>query len=805
MNRPRWRKVLFDLWSNRPRSVLVVASILVGLFAIGVIASLFVLVSSDMRTGYAATNPANLYIDTALFDKALIKRLERIPGVRQVEGARDVSLRIQTGPNEWAHIQVVYIPGYEDMQINQVDPIAGQWPPGERQIVVEQTKLERAHAQLGESVTLELPSGEKRTLELVGVVKDQSLGAGGSGSGGFFNAPIRGYVSRETLEWLKVPLPARLNTLHLTVSGDQQDTAYMEQVTVLVTEELKKNGVEVYSSSVRSTYDHPNRDLMQAIVGVLLVLGMLVVFLSGFLITNTLQALLEQQVQQVGILKSIGARRLQIVNIYMVMILIYGAIAFAIAVPLSARVTGLLLEFLATQVNYATPGERLVPGVVLLQAFLALFVPQVAASLPIWKGTGISVQEALSGIRQVRSRPSGSSKRRMAGHRRLSRPIRIAIRNVFRRKGRLILTLITLTTGGAIFIATFTVRVSMQNYIDQIGRYFLADVNVALSRPYRQAEIQRILYDIPGVRYVEAWSSARTQMLLPDGSDGEEVQMLAPPAGSPLVVPVVLEGRWLQSGDQNAIVLNELFQSRYPGLQVGDTLRLKVNGDETDWTVVGFYQFAGKVTGLLAYTDYDYLTRLTGQMQQASLYRIVIDQPQATPEMQLAMAQTVEARLRENLISVADITTGASLVDRASGGFSILTSFLLFLASLIALVGSIGLTGTMSMNVLERTREIGILRAIGATNKVLMKMVIVEGVLIGLLSWILASILSFPIGKLVSDSITLSVFGSPSQPGFPPSGFLIWLAVVIALSILASVMPARNAARLTIREVLSYE
>jgi putative ABC transport system permease protein len=803
--RPRWRKVVFDLWSNRPRSVLVVSSILVGLFAIGVISSLFVLVASDMRTGYAATNPANIFINTSLFEKGLINRLERIPGVRQVEGARSVSLRIQAGPDEWSNIQVVAIPDYEGMQVNQVDPVAGGWPPGERQIVVEQTKLDRAHADLGDLVTLELPTGEKRQLELVGLVKDQSLGAGGSGSGGFFNAPIRGYVSRETLEWLKMPLPGRLNTLHLTVMGNHEDTAYMEGVTILVTDELKKNGVEVYSSSVRSSFDHPNRDLMQAIVGVLLVLGMLVVFLSGFLITNTLQALLEQQVQQVGIMKSIGARRLQIVNIYMVMILIYGVIAFLIAVPLSARVTGFLLEFLATQVNYATPGERLVPGVVLLQAILALLVPQIAASLPIWKGTGISVQEALSGIRQSRSRPAKSTSSRVGTHSRLSRPIRISIRNVFRRKGRLVLTLVTLTMGGAIFIATFSVRVSMQNYIDQIGRYFLADVNVALARPYRLSEIKRILHAIPDVRYVEAWSSARTQMLLPDGSEGEEVQMLAPPASSPLVIPVLIEGRWLQPGDQNAIVLNELFQSRFPDLEVGDTLRLKVNGDETDWTVVGFYLFAGKVTGFLAYTDYDYLTRLTGQMNQALLYRVVIDSPQATPEMQLALAQAIEARLRENLISVADVTTGASLVDRASGGFGILTSFLLFLASLIALVGSIGLTGTMSMNVLERTREIGILRAIGATNIVLMKMVVVEGVLIGLLSWLMAALLSFPIGKLISDSITLSVFGSPSQPGFPPAGFLIWLAVVITLSILASVMPARNAASLTIREVLSYE
>jgi putative ABC transport system permease protein len=141
----------------------------------------------------------------------------------------------------------------------------------------------------------------------------------------------------------------------------------------------------------------------------------------------------------------------------------------------------------------------------------------------------------------------------------------------------------------------------------------------------------------------------------------------------------------------------------------------------------------------------------------------------------------------------------------ASDGFNVLTVFLLFLASLTALVGSIGLTGTMSLNVMERTREIGILRAIGATDRTLMRMVLVEGGLIGVLSWMLASVIAFPISEIMSDSITLALFGSPANFGFTPIGFAIWLVAVVILSVLASVMPARGATHLTIREVLAYE
>ena len=148
---------------------------------------------------------------------------------------------------------------------------------------------------------------------------------------------------------------------------------------------------------------------------------------------------------------------------------------------------------------------------------------------------------------------------------------------------------------------------------------------------------------------------------------------------------------------------------------------------------------------------------------------------------------------------------GRASLDTAVESLDILVVFLLIMAVLTAIVGVMGLTGTMGMNVLERTREIGIMRAIGADDRAVMRTVISEGVFIGMISFGLAIIVSIPLTYLLSTIVSVAIFQTPIDVVFTFTGYAIWLGVVLGLSALASVLPARNAARLTIREVLAYE
>ncbi len=366
------------------------------------------------------------------------------------------------------------------------------------------------------------------------------------------------------------------------------------------------------------------------------------------------------------------------------------------------------------------------------------------------------------------------------------------------------MTLITLSLGGALFIGTFNVRDSLQTYISKVSKYILADISIDFGKFYRIDEIEHLAKSIPGIQSVEPRSGAYCQLIDENGDASESVEMLGAPPDSALIEPILIEGRWLIAGDQNAIVLNEAFLAQFPDLKIGDTLTLYVNRREVDWTIVGFFQFIGS-DSFIVYVPLDYLNEITGNTGQASNFQIV-----ATPEVKEneqveELVQQIDTFFRAQGLQVSSANSSANLVGNATLGLDTLTIFLLIMSGLVALVGSIGLAGTMSMNVMERTREIGVMRAIGATDAQVMNQVLIEGTLIGFLSWIFAAIVAFPLSTFMSYIINVSIFGVTGEYTFTATGFLIWFGIVGVLSMVASIMPARNAARLTIREVLAYE
>ena len=221
------------------------------------------------------------------------------------------------------------------------------------------------------------------------------------------------------------------------------------------------------------------------------------------------------------------------------------------------------------------------------------------------------------------------------------------------------------------------------------------------------------------------------------------------------------------------------------------------------WEVVGVFRFVNMLGDPMAYTNFEFLADKMHMSNQAASYRIITEAHDASSQQTLT--RHIDDHLGARNFLVQSVQSGYRLRANATQAVNTLVVFLLIMAILTAFVGSIGLTGTMSINVLERTREIGVMRTIGAVDIVIMQSVIIEALVIGLITWLLAIGLSFPISFLLLTIVGEAMMGSAMTLSFTPLGILLWLAVVIFLSVFASIMPARNAARLTINEVLAYE
>ena len=137
--------------------------------------------------------------------------------------------------------------------------------------------------------------------------------------------------------------------------------------------------------------------------------------------------------------------------------------------------------------------------------------------------------------------------------------------------------------------------------------------------------------------------------------------------------------------------------------------------------------------------------------------------------------------------------------------FNIVTVILLVMAILLATVGSLGLMGTMSINVLERRREIGVLRAIGASDGAVIRIFVAEAVVISVIAWAGAIVLAQPMSRVMSYMVGMNFAKLPLDYVFDLRALPLWLTIAITVAILSSMLPARAAARLSVRETLAYE
>jgi putative ABC transport system permease protein len=786
-----WRKVWRDLWHNKFRTLLVVLSTAVGVFALGLVFGMSGVMRARMTESHQENNAPHIEMYTSWFDQDVIEAVLREPGVIDAEGEVREGFRWKLpGEDEWRDGTLIARADYEGQRMYPIELLKGDWPDG-RALAVERMSASHFGLPIGTTIVVEYGRHE-RTLTIESIIRHPYTPPPQLSMG---DATF--CASMETLAWL-FDREEGYNTLNVQIDAFSQEKA--EDAAERIKDRLEGIGVGVGYYDIVDPEVHWAQEMIDAIFLILGVLGVLALGLSGFLVINTMNAIVTQQVWQIGVMKAVGATGGRVIRLYLTTALIYGLLALFVAVPLGAIGAHLMATWMLDFFNIFPGDFRIIETAIVIQVIVGLIVPLLAALVPVIGGARVSAHKAISTYGLGGGFGRGLLDRLLGRLRRLPRPLALSMRNTFRRKARVALTLLSLTLGGVMFILVMSVGDSFSNTLDVLLSDFGFDVLVVFDRTYRMERLTEATESVPGVTYVEVWDVRGATLEL---DNGEEIQgqLWGVPDNSKMFNPRLIAGRPLRPNDSNAILLNSKIAAD-EGFAVGDKVTLTINDEETTWTVVGL--IVNLNNGQRDnFVPFDAMAKEVGNANRGAF--LMANSTEHTSKAQLRLIEDMRAVYAEHRLKSVYFQSAAEVRETNEAQFEIVITLMLAMAILAAVVGGIGLMGTMSINVVERGREIGVMRAIGATSLSVAGIFVIEGMFVGALSWLLAVPISYPGALAFSNVVGTAVLELPLDFKFSVDGAVLWLGIVLALSAVASLWPALRATRVSVREALAYE
>jgi len=384
------------------------------------------------------------------------------------------------------------------------------------------------------------------------------------------------------------------------------------------------------------------------------------------------------------------------------------------------------------------------------------------------------------------------------------------VSNTFRNKERVFLTQITLVMAGLVFMAVMSVGESVRyTFEDVVFSILNFDISLRFEDPERVSKVEEMTLSYPGVKAVEMWATDGPT-IRPAGQEESEDDPSASVYGVPLSTdfygPQMRAGRWLQPGDVQAVVLNEILAADV-GVGLGDMVTFDhgLKG-ESDWQVVGLL-FDPVIQGS-AHVPREVLQKEINSTNEANTIWIQTVRDEA--ETDAAIARGLREYYDQKKIEVNPQApfgqdTATQIVDYMVSQFGMFAALFGVMAVVIGAVGGVALSGVLTLNVLERRREIGVMRAIGSSSGIIAGLFIGEGLILGWLSWLIALPFSIPAGQLMTGALGAMLGGMSLVYKYNPLGTLYWFLIVSVLSVVASLLPARGATRVSVRESLAYE
>lgn len=777
------KKIFRDLLTSKGKSFIVILSVLTGIVGTGVIGHTGYILDKGMKDSLETFQQPSGTIVFQGFDESFIDKVKEISGVQTAEARTTFDSEVYMNQEkEWKRIELFVI-DKEDPNTLDIMLYKQKDAPKSGEILLERLSFPFLQVKLEDQVVLKSSKEVEASLKVMGSVHQ----------GGLEATPISsvpyGYISKDTAKDLGMNTEKNL-LLYKTVTTKKEE---IERIESKIRDLAGKEGY-IYRSSTIHDHKHWGYDIVMSMENILISLGLLTILLSTCLIINTILSIIKSQIPQIGIMKVIGANGNQLQWLYLCYILVYSLIALILGIPISLYLAKVLSSYSYDLLSFTTKEVTYSMKTLLIQIGIGLGLPLLSGLIPVMNGVRISIHDALNkGSHQtIKSVPSWVLKIRGVSH-----PFLFIIRDTIQRKFRLFLTVVTLSIGGSIVISVLTVYQSLLHTVDESLKYEKYDLQVIVSGTSDHQQLEE-LSSIDGVKEVEIWNYTSGSFVNGNIRSGY-LSMVKPPISSSFIEPKIIEGRWLKNHQNNEIVLDTYFLKRYPSIQVGDYVTIEVNGERVKYKVVGKFR---KVSGAVV----QYVNNLGPvEMPIVSSLMVNIKAKEHGVSEQNSLKEQVKSTYNKNQIPITASHTHTEIKEMQEARVDIVTVFLIGMAIILVIVAVLGLIGTLSLNVSERSKSIAIMKLIGGGDMTIWKMIMVESLLIGLICFFISIFVAYPFSKLLCNKVGQSLFLSDLDFSFSIKGILIWLIVVVVISLVASFIPAYKATKISISKALSFE
>jgi putative ABC transport system permease protein len=797
-------KVWHDLWSNKTRTIQVVLVIALGAFGIGLVVGGRNLIAGTITDQWQQAEPPNIKLTVnPPLNEDQLRSLEKIDGVFQAEGLLNTSIEWRLpGDSEWQTGLLEARKDFTDQKMELVNLVSGDWPNRNTLGVI---KTADTLFGVGEGNTIEVRFNERvRDYQINGTLKPV-----GPFPVVFVGQPIF-YADRATFSRI-----TGQDTYSIIQTRDVSfDKARAEATDLELQAYFEDIGVDSVGMGFPSQSRivppdiPPGAEILNALFLILGLIGVIIIAMGVFLVYNSVNAIITQQVSQIGVMKAIGARPSQVFIGYFLLVLAYGLLAALVSIPLGGIGARGLQSLFINLLNLEDPGFSFDATAISVQIAVAVIAPLLAAILPLRTGVRITVREAINTYGLTGS--TGLIERLVARLRQLPYSLLLVLSNAFRNRKRVFLIEITLILAGVVFMMVLGVNdATRYTFGDKLSDIHTYQVNLQFEQTERIQRLENQALSDPLVSAVDAWLVTSATARPSDQGEGEvtdaRIRIFGLTPVSDVYRPEVRAGRWLKDGDSHGAVITERL-ARERGWKVGDLITFTdIRQREADWRIVGITY--DTLANSAAFVPLSTLQRELGEVGKANAVAINTrtQDAEGTRAVALNLVESFESRGFElTPTSTFGYNTIAEIAEETQGGYSLIFQLLAIMAVIIAVVGGVGLSGVLTLNVLERRREIGVMRSIGASSWQVIRLSIGEGVLLGWISWLIALPLSIPAAYALATRGLSFALNQQLSYQFTPTGAIVWLVIITLLAIIASSLPARSAARVSVSESLTY-